>query len=125
MNTPTHETAVIPNSLEDEANKAITCLYIMVDEAVADDVKQRIGAFVCQLKRDLDEAKVARDIQGKVAIDVIAERDQLRKVTDAVALYHAQFGKPSEGSRSRHEAYDNIIQLLNSLPHVIAQKVTK
>ena len=44
-------------SLEDEANKAITCLYIAVDASIADDVKQRVGAFICQLKRERAEAE--------------------------------------------------------------------
>lgn len=55
MNQPEAKTP-LTGSLEDEANKAMVCLYICVDSQIADDVKHRVGAFVCQLKRERDEA---------------------------------------------------------------------
>ena len=62
-----NENEIKPGSLEDEANKAITCLYIAVDASIADDVKQRVGAFVCQLKREYAEKnETANVFMGQV-----------------------------------------------------------
>lgn len=49
------------NSLEDWYKKSITCLYLVVDSSVADDVKQRVGAYVCQLTRQLTQSNLDKE----------------------------------------------------------------
>jgi len=85
-----------------------------------------------QLEQELKEARLLAQ-QGtetvyrwrKLITEAEEERDQLKKVVDAVIDYDVTFGKPSEGSLARHEAYASLVSSCNSLPHVIAKRKTK
>jgi len=129
--TQDQPTEPLENSLEDWAMKALVSIYICIDANVADDLNQRVKAFIHQLKRERDEARLARDIQGKVAVDLIAERDQLRKVCDELAtacLIQGQtFAKmpimigDSGNQASLNKACEiatDVLAAYNNLPHV-------
>ncbi len=92
------------NSLEDHANKAITCLYIAVDAAVADDVRQRVGAFICQLKRECDEAKAA-NLSANAAIADIA--DECKKYCEKNAELERQLKAALATNELRDDAAYN------------------
>ena len=74
------------NSLEDLAQKAITCLYIAVDASIADDVKQRVGAYICQLKRELAEAEANVKYWLNQHADEVARREEVEVEVSALAV---------------------------------------
>lgn len=57
MTTPTQPLLPTPepDSLEDWAMKSLSCLYIAVEASIADDVNQRVKAYINQLKREKRE----------------------------------------------------------------------
>ena len=81
------KTEIETGSLEDEANKAITSLYIEVDANIADDVRQRVGAFVCQLKIQLTEANAAH---GKTLLMCDDTIQRQRTALSEIATYDEQ-----------------------------------
>lgn len=109
MNAPTPETDVILTHINGD-------IY-------SDEQFEKIKNLVSKLERERDEARVARDIQGKVAIDVIAERDQMRKIADELAFHLACTHKET-GCQSQCSTVV-VLNNYNSLPHVIAQKGNK
>jgi len=135
-NDPLNVASAIISKLERERDEARAELQTQLNNIAQYDHHYQLHvAELDQLRKELAEAKSGNNVQCNTAWLETLERsncylttggkivsrneDQLRKVADAVIAYDEFFGKPSEGSKTRHDAYDHIVNLCNSLPHVI------